>query len=662
MNPVTRACRVGVVLASFAAAAMPVCSSSAPKPLPVAVQPARDVPSLLRGTIGAEVTFLGVEPTLVSGYGLVVGLNGTGGDVLPETIRVTMERQMALMGIGKSNDFKGTAIEGLTPSQMLRDKNVAVVLVQAAIPPGAPLNATFDVYVRAINASSLDGGTLWTTDLRLGDVGTFGEVQARTIARCRGPIFINPFADPGKEDSGVTRTAGRVLDGGLVTNPLQIEMVVNTPSFQLVRSITSAINSRFPEGPGDDGPTARGRSGPSEQTGIGGSIALRVPARFRKTPDEFLELVRHLRIDQNVPEQYARRYVEGVKAEPIMANNMAWCLESLGQKALPFIRELYDFPELAPQMAGLRAGARLGDARAAEPLKALALSSQGPVRTRAIELLGRIDAGPTVDGVLKDLLREKDLVTRVAAYEALARRAERMQFNRLSTLQRADRDRGEPRYSPTQLEILSEMAFPPSALAGVERRLIEDKFLVDLVPIGEPLIYIAQQGRPRVVLFGSDLAVRRPSVVTAWGDRLMMSAEEGDNTIRVYYRPVNADRPLIQQSRETLPEMIAFFAKRRAPGDPRPGLDMSYSDVVGALHAMFKAGATPAAFATETDKLKSQLLAAASSLSVRERPETPDDKDVIVLDQPAAIEPATTPQGQDGERPQVVPIVKPAPK
>jgi hypothetical protein len=237
-----------------------------------------------------------------------------------------------------------------------------------------------------------------------------------------------------------------------------------------------------------------------------------------------------------------------------------------------------------------------------------------------------------------------------------------VQFNRLSTLQRADRDRGEPRYSPTQLEILSEMAFPPSALAGVERRLIEDKFLVDLVPIGEPLIYIAQQGRPRVVLFGSDLAVRRPSVVTAWGDRLMMSAEEGDNTVRVYYKPFNSDRPLVQQSRETLPDMIAFFAKRRAAGDPRPGLDMSYSEVVGALHAMFKAGATSAAFATETDKLKSQLLAAASSLSVRERPETPDDKDVIVLDQPASIEPATTPQGQEGEKPQVVPIVKPAPK
>jgi hypothetical protein len=653
--------RTSLVLCLLAAALSVVaaCSSSTPAPKSVSVQPAREVPNLLRGTIGSEVTFLGVEPTLVSGYGLVVGLNGTGGDVLPESIKSTMEREMGLMGIGKSNDFKGTAIEGLTPSQLLRDKNVAVVLVQAAIPPGAPVGATFDVYVRAINASSLDGGLLWSTDLRIGDANTFGQAQARTIARSRGPVFINPFADPGKEDSGVTRTSGRVLDGGVVTNPLQIEMIVNTPSFQLVRSIASAINSRFPEGPGDQGATARGRSGPSEQTGIGGSIALRVPSRYRRTPDEFLEIVRHLRIDQNVPEQYARRYVEGVKAEPIMANDMAWCLEALGQKALPFIRELYEYPEIAPQMAGLRAGARLGDPRAASPLKQLALKGQGPIKTTAIDLLGRIDAGPAVDGVLKDLLKETDLVTRVAAYEALARRAERMQYNRLAAIQRADRDKGERRYSPTQLEILSELAFPGNSLVGVERRLVEDKFLLDLVPIGEPMIYIAQQGRPRIVLFGANMQVSRPSIVSTWSDRLMMSADEGVNTVRVYYMPNGADKPVIQQCRETLPEMIAFFAKKNVAGDPRPGLNLSYSDVVGVLHAMFKARATPASFATETDKLKSQLLAAASSLAPRERPETPEDKDVVILSQPSAIEPKTTPQGEQGEKPTVVPIEAP---
>ena len=77
---------------------------------------------------------------------------------------------------------------------------------------------------------------------------------------------------------------------------------------------------------------------------------------------------------------------------------------------------------------------------------------------------------------------------------------------------------------------------------------------------------------------------------------------------------------------------------------------------------MFKAGATTAAFATETDKLKSQLIAAASSLSVVERPETPDDKELVILKQPASVDPEAAPRGDQGEKPTIVPITPPIKK
>jgi len=639
------------------------CSNKKPSVVePVTVQPARDIPSLLRGTVGAEASFSGVEPVLVSGYGLVVGLNGTGGDVLPDSIRTTMEREMGLLGIGKAGDYRGTAIDGVTPQQLLRDKSVAVVLVQAAIPPGSPAGANFDCYVRAINASSLEGGNLWTTELRIGDASTFGQVQTRGLARARGPVFINPFSEPGREDTGVSRLVGRVLDGGVVTNPLQIGMTLNTPSFQLVRSVTSAINSRFPEQPGDGGPVARGRGGPNASTGSGGSIALRVPAQYRRKPGEFLQILRHIRIDQNVPEQYARRYVDGVISEPVMAESVAWSLEALGQKSLPFARELYDYAELAPRMAGLRAGARLNDPRAVPALTSLANGPRGPVRSAAIELLGRIDGGPTVDVTLRELLNGEDFITRIAAYEALASRSERLQYNRLSASQRSNRERNAPRYSPSQLEILSEMAFPGNTMQGVERRLVEDKFLLDIVPYGEPLIYIAQQGRPRIVLFGAKQALVVPSVMSAWSGRLMLTTDAATNAVRVYYLAPGADRALVQQARGTLPEMVAFLAKKPSATDARPGLNLSYSEVVGALHEMFKAGVTQAAFATETDKLKSELLAAASSFGVAERPETPEDKEVIILNKPAVMEPSAVPQGSEGDKPTIVPIGPATPK
>ncbi|MBS0196348.1 MAG: flagellar basal body P-ring protein FlgI [Planctomycetes bacterium] len=657
-----RATRLVLVAASTILAMLWGCSDP-PAPKSVNVTPARDVPPLLRGTVGSEVTFLGIEPVLVSGYGLVVGLSGTGGDVLPDNIAATMEREMGLMGIGKAGEYAGTPLNGKTPRQLLRDPNVAVVLVQAAIPPGSPQGARFDIYVRAINASNLEGGTLWTTDLRIGDANAFGQVQARAIAKARGPIFINPFADPGKEDNGITKTSGRVLDGGYVTNPLEIELVLNAGSFQRVRSMVSAINSRFPEGPGDPGPTSRARQGPDVQSGAGGSLVLRVPARYRRTAAEFLQLVRHVQIDQSAPEQYARRYVEGVKAEPFMADDTAWGLEALGQKAVPFARELYEYGELAPRMAGLRAGSRLNDPRAAGPLKELAKSGDGVVRTKAIELLGEIEAGPTVDEALQELLRSPELIVRVAAYEALVKRSERVQYLRLARAQRENPDPNGPRFSPTALEMLASSTFSGASMQGIERRLVEDKFLLDVVPFGDPLIYITQQGRPRIVLFGVNPTLARPAVVSAWEDRLMIVTEAGDDEVRLYYRPLNADKPITMhgKGKARLSELVTFLARKGEQDAPRVGLSLSYSEVVGVLYAAFKEGATEALFTTETDRLKAQLLAA-TSVAVPDRPETEADRELVPLKRPAVMQPQTTPKPDSPGKPEIVPILPPTDK
>jgi hypothetical protein len=657
-------CVVAISLCAAVAGLLACGGNKAPKPLQVDVAPMNDVPPLLRGTIGAEVTFLGIEPVLVSGYGIVVGLNGTGGDVLPDTIAATMEREMGLMGIGRTGEARGTAAEGKSPRQMLRDPNVAVVVVQAAIPPGSPAGATFDVYVRAINASSLEGGTLWTTDLRIGGPSAFGQAQAKSIAKARGPIFINPFAEPGKETSGVTRNAGRILDGGAVTSPLQIEMVLYNTSFQRARTMVSAINSRFPEGPGDPGPVARGRSGPDVGSTGGGTIALRVPVRYRTQAADFLQLVRHLRIDPTGQEQFARRCIENVKAEPYLAESVAWALEAIGQKALPFCRELYEYPELAPRIAALRAGARLDDPQTAPHLRELARTGHGAVRVSAIELLSEVNAGPTVDMALRELLNDSDLVVRIAAYEGLAKRAERTQYARLTQMQQSNRDRGVARLSPTHLEMLAGREFSGNTIQGIERRVVEGKFLLDVVPFGEPLVYVTQQGRPRIVLFGDQVSLARPAVVTTWSDRLMIVTDENDDTVRIYYRDAMGNRPVTTQAKglEPLDRLIMMMARRPATGDPRPGLGLSYSEVVGAIYAVCQGGGTRAAFTTETDRLKAQLLTAAATLNVPERPETESDRDVIVLRQADVIEEKTVPRGEEAQRPQLVPIAPPPKK
>jgi hypothetical protein len=638
---------------------LPGCDSS-PKPRPKVVSPVvRDTPPVLRGTIGSESTFIGIEPTLVSGLGLVVGLNGTGGGPLPDRIAVTMEREMGLRGIGRAGDYEGTPIANVSPREMLRDKNVAVVIVQAAIPPGSPKGATFDVYVRAVNATSLEGGKLWSTDLRIGPAALFGAVTAQRLAVARGPVFINPFAEPGKLDDGVTRTVGRVLEGGQVTEPFEIAVVTDAPGFARARAITSAINTRFPEEPGGDGPIARGLTGGSLTTGDGGRIAIRVPSFARERPDEFINTIRWLQIDQQYPEEYARRYIDGLKAEPQLAEQLCYALQGLGQRAIPFIRELYDFPERIPRFAALRAGAILGDAQAAGALTRIARQGSVSERTEAIGLLARLDAGPTVDSELRQFLDSPDLLVRIAAYDGLASRAERFTLRQLIAQEQDRVRRASPPASMTQLELLSQVSLVPN-IQGISRRLVPGKFILDIVPVGEPLIYIAQQGRPRIVLFGADPSLRRPLLVSAWSDRLLLLSDDAQDPVRVRYRDWRTERVTQSPVDERLPAFVDFAAHNPTPEDPIPGLSMTYSEVVGALYAIHQAGGTNAAFATERDRLLAQLTAASTNKESKDRPETTGDQERVVI----FNEPEKNPMGNIAPpaTPKVVPIEPKDPK
>ncbi|MEM1329842.1 MAG: flagellar basal body P-ring protein FlgI [Planctomycetota bacterium] len=625
-TPLRHAATALVLLCALAFGA---CSSGNQPREPVRAREAvrtvqRDVPSILRGTIGSQATLNGAQSTIVSGYGLIVGLDGTGGGILDERIAGTMERIMGLNGIGRGNAMPGTGLagdddEGLSPRELLRDPNVAVVLVQAAVPPGAPEGYEFDVYVRALNATSLEGGRLWTTELRIGPPTYFGGGQTKRIATARGDVFINPFAEPGSESRGVTETIGRVLAGGIVTEPFKLELLLDNASSARARRIVSTINSRFPEGPGDTGPTARGRNA--------SSIAIRVPAAYRDRPQSFVQILRYLTIDQTFPEEQARRYIRSAQQLPGLADELAWCLVGLGEKAIPFCRQLYDHPELEPKLAGLRAGATLGDPRAAEPLMELSWSAPSlNLRTEAIGLLAGLDAGPRVDQSLRQLAADDTLSVRVAAYDGLSRRAERLMLRRLLS-------RAGSSVRDTPLAILERQAasyIPPTTGQGISRVTVDDVFQLDRVPYGEPLIYVTQQGQPRIVLFGDDARVRTPALLSAWSGRLLVASDSPGEGLRVFYRSTRDAPPVVLEELDPdLMRLVLLFAHEPTPEDPRPGLAMSYSEVVGAMHAMHLEGGLTASFATETDRLLAALLEAADEQRVEERPEFAEGDDEI---------------------------------
>jgi hypothetical protein len=634
----------------------------------------RDVPSALRGTIGTEATLARAEPVLISGYGLVVGLPGTGGGDLDERISATMERQLGLMGVGRaSEELQGTPFEGMTPRQILRSRDVAVVVVYSAISPGAPEGATFDVYVSAVSPSpdvSLEGGLLWTTELRMGPPAPFGGYTTKEIATAYGPIFINPFAENSGGD-GYGRNNGRILGGGRVVSSLPLQLIMDNEGHQRARSITSAINNRFPQQPGDE-VTARGNMGRRGEQSYG-IIEIAIPRAYRHRSGEFLNLLAHIQIDSSVPQEFARRYVEALRNEPYLANSMRWCLQALPHKSsVPFLRNLYDDPQHSVRMAALRAGAGLNDALTAPHLKRLAKEGSREERIDAIEMLGGLTAGPTVDLALQEQLAAPELTVRIAAYEALASRAEQAQLERFRAYTASLPAAARVSMKDIQIDPRTQLEIPGDTLQGVRRRVVSRKFILDSVRSGDPLIYVTQSGRPRIVLFGDDLQIRKPSLVTAWGDRLMLVCDSPTDDVRILYR--TADRFTVEgevingftttaKAPADLPSLIEFLAHAPSPEDPRPGLGMTYSQVVGALHAFQRGGAIDAAFAVEEDMLRARLQAATQSPEGEDRPETIQEaqerEKVRVFD---PVTPQTLPRGAATPESNLVPLPPPPPK
>lgn len=622
---------------------------------------ARVVAAPLRGTVGSLAQSTAGEPVVISGFGLVVGLNGTGGGLLDERIAATMEREMLLQGVGLAANVEGTALEDpilrrpKTASELLRDPNVAVVLVQAVIPRGAPVGYQFDVYVQAMNATSLEGGSLWTTRLRLGPPGVFGGQQTMEIGQANGEVFINPFEDPNDTQGSENRTVGRVLAGGRVSEAMGIQINLDTPSHQRARQIAFAVNSRFPNRAQDREVSARGFDD--------SLIRLTVPPTYTSRPNEFLRIVEHLPVDRDFPQERARTYTAALETIPELRESMMWCLVALGDPALPFVRELYEHRDQDVRMAALRAGSLLGDTRTAPALLEITAVGSASERNEAIALLSEIDGGPTIDLGLRELIETSNLTTRIAAYEALATRAERAEYARLLTIEARRPDSSGMARTPRELEIISKTRIPSSTLQGIQRVTIPGKFVMDVVPFGEPLVYVTQQGTPRIVLFGGDLQLVRPMLASAWDDRFMVIADSPNQPARLRYENYRTGEVrVVEEISPSLPSLIVFMAADPKPEDPVPGLGMSYSEVVGALHALYDAGATRAAFATETDKLMAELVEAARTGQVLERPETIADRNKPTESDDGLVVDASYLKAERARKPQVVPLAPKDPK
>jgi len=561
---------------------LPGCSNieKAP-PQPVASRAdkaiALDVPQVMRGTVASEALLIGYRPVIVRGYGLVVGLNGTGSRELPPNVRAHMIQEMARRGFGSESMGFGK----MTPEAVLDSPDTAVVIVEATIPPGASKGSTFDVRVFAdprTGTTSLEGGRLYTADLRpVGEnerLPPTGSKQANAIAQATGPLFINPFAEPGATARDtIDRTSGRILAGGVVTASIPVKLRIANPSHVRAEILQNAINARFPQEPRQPAPTARGESDES--------IEITVPPSYVNREAEFIKLLEHTTITQSAIEAAAMTVRRALEANPAFAMAASWRWRAMGQRALPIIVELYDYPEELPRGAALRAGAYLNDARVIPHLIDMAQSASSTARLEAIRLLGEMRINPRIDLALRELLNDDHVEVRLSAYESLEKRRDPM----------------------------------------IERIAVGKHFFVDVVQSDTPMIYIAQSGEPRIVLFGTDLAIDSPATLTAWSNRLMLKSETGDSKVEVYYRDENALQGTINLVERDLPRFIHFLGQQTSPEQPEPGLGLTYAQTVGAIHQIWRQGLIHADFRAEQDRILAAIMDEEQDMDIGARPE-----------------------------------------
>ena len=181
----------------------------------------------------------GVRSNALVGYGLVVGLDGTGDQTsqAPFTVQ-SLKTMLSQLGV--------TVPAGVNPQL----KNVAAVAIHAELPPYAKPGQTIDVTVSSIaNAGSLRGGSLLMAPLR----GADGQVYA--VAQ--GNMVVGGFGASGKDGSRISvnvPSAGRIPNGATVervlADPLagntgEILLNLNRADFTTAAHMVTAINLGF---------------------------------------------------------------------------------------------------------------------------------------------------------------------------------------------------------------------------------------------------------------------------------------------------------------------------------------------------------------------------------------------------------------------------------
>jgi flagellar P-ring protein precursor FlgI len=239
----------------------------------------------------------GVRQNQLVGYGLVVGLEGTGDS---DSSLFTIQSLASLL------EKMGVTVQ---TSDIDDVENVAAVMVTADLPAFASLGSRLDVLVSSIgDAENLQGGTLLFTPLRAADGNVYAVAQ--------GPVSTGGFAVNGNSGDQVQKnfpTVGRVVGGALVEKELHsnfnqknaLTLALKDPDFTTASRVAQAINRAF--------------YSQLARTENAGSIRVTVPENYLGDTVQFVTMIESLGV---TPDMVSKVVVNERTGTVIMGENV----------------------------------------------------------------------------------------------------------------------------------------------------------------------------------------------------------------------------------------------------------------------------------------------------------------------------------------------------
>ncbi len=519
----------------FLAAAIVLCGCSGPILRPQSPEARVDMPIAPDVKYVSEFTHpFGMNYVKLESVSLVTGLVGTGSDPPPTPQRAALLDEM------KRHDVAN-------PNEVLASGATSMVLARAFLRPGIQKGDRFDVEVRVPTQSetkSIRNG--WLLESRLTEMAVLGNAihEGNVLGIARGPVLVDPSADPKKDPALATR--GIILGGGVALKSRPLGLMINHEheSVRNSQDIASAINRRF-------------------HTFIDGR---RQGVATPKT-SEFIDVVIHPRYKENVA-----RYMQVLRNVTI--NESPTSLQS----RILFLEQQLNDP-LTSASAALRLEA-IGDDQAREVLRRGLIVNDPEARFYAAEALAYLDETSAVE-VLAQVARD-ERAFRVNALAALSAMDDATAHDALASL--LEVKSAETRYGAFR----SLWAMNPrDPLLHDENMGNEFHYHVLDVP-GPDMVHVTGSHLPEIVLFGKEQRFKMPLMLDA-GKTILVNGMNGDGVTISHFAPGTEPKQIVVEPR--VDDVIRAIVS----------LGGTYPDVVQALQQAKSDGALVGRF--EVDAL-----------------------------------------------------------